>query len=118
MIFSASPIILIIPTNLVNLETARETYGVTLPLRPADPQSPHAKTLLAYLDREGSSDLRAGVIGETACGISLINGYTAFIGFFAQAFLDAINTDPLLAGCSVVNENDFMGLLPTLPGDL
>lgn len=113
MSFTAQSIILSVPAaRLADVAKARETYGEHLPFRPREVGGETVKTLLGHIDREGSDDLRAGVLGSTVTGIELTDGSLAFSGHFVQAFVDALGTDPLLSGCVVLTEEQFTNLLP------
>jgi hypothetical protein len=113
MSFTAESIIFAVPaTSLANVAQARETYGEHLPFRPVDTNSETVKTLLGHRDREGSDDLRAGVLGMTVTGTALTDGSIAFRGHFVQAFVEALGVDPLLAGCRILTEAEFSNLLP------
>lgn len=114
MSFTASPIILSVPAHrLADVAQARETYGVELPFRPLDVGGATVKTLLGHRDREGSDDLRAGVLGLTVTGTLLTDGSLAFSGHFVQAFVDALGTDPLLEGCEILTAEQFTAMQPT-----
>jgi hypothetical protein len=97
---------------MVQVAKARDTYGMTLPLRPREVGGEVVRTLLGHKDREGSDDLRAGILGTTVTGTPLTDGTIAFCGHFAQGFVDALDTDPLLAGCRVLTAEEFESLLP------
>lgn len=113
MSFSKSPIILSVPANrIADVAQARETYGEFLPLRPLEAGGEVVKTLLGHLDREGSDDLRAGVLGVTVAGTQLTDGSVAFFGYIATRFLSAIGTDSLLDGVKILTEEEYISLLP------
>ena len=72
-------------------------YGVMLPLATLDPTEGTAKTIIGGQDVQGSTALRAGIIGQTAMPITLSDGRLALSGTFAQPLLDAMATNSSLA---------------------
>lgn len=116
MSFTKEQIILSVPNSkLADIITARDRYGLNLPLRPRDVGSEVIKTLLGHKDRDGSGDLRAGVLGTTVIGVPLPNDRTAFRGHFSQGLIDALGVDPLLSGCEILTEEEFSNIIPSAP---
>lgn len=118
MSFSSSQTILAVPPDdLANLAQVREDYGAPLPIRPAVEGGPEILTLLGHIDREGSSDLRAGQLAVSVAPIMLSDGRAAFIGHFSDAFLAALEIDPLMENCAILAEGEFAALRIVASGD-
>lgn len=111
--FSATAQILAVPVALLDqLPDALAEYGSTLPLRPADPASPATVTLLGHIDREGSTDLRAGELGVSVTGQPLTDGRIAFTGHWATAFIAALGEDERLDGIDILTPSQLAALTP------
>lgn len=113
MSFHSEPVILAVPpADLVHIASVRETYGSLLPVKPGVENSPEVVTLLGHPDRAGEPELRAGLLGVTVAGLPLTDGRLVFCGYVTTAFLAALETDPLLANCELLDEAELQVLRP------
>lgn len=77
-------------STLANVDHLRETYGENANISPNKP-SGEKNTLLCYIDRDGSDDMRAATLGETARPIVLTDGRYCLGGYWVESVIDAFN---------------------------
>ena len=96
-----------------DFQELNSTYGVVLPIATLDPTEGTAKTIIGGQDVQGSTAIRAGIIGQTAMPITLTDGRLALSGTFSQQLLDAIAAGTVAA--AILTDTKFLTLIPQIP---
>jgi hypothetical protein len=111
--FETLPRILAFPvTQLASVSLLTDQLGAYLSATPAKPDSPQILCLAGGLDRDGSTELRGLLLGQTATTTPLSDGRHAFSGYWTHSAIQAVTDD--IVNAQELTQEQFALLIPSI----